>query len=104
MTKMASPSEKTRTMPYSLAEQLRTPEEIAAYLNAWFTEAPDDATSIVRALGEITHAKGIEQVARAAGLSRESLNNSLSENGDPSFATLLKVARALGVRLHAEAA
>lgn len=91
-------------MPYSLAEQLRTPVEIAAYLNAWFTEVPDDATGIVRALGEITHSKGIEQVARAAGLSRESLNKALSENGDPSFATVLMVARALGVRLHTEAA
>lgn len=91
-------------MPYCLAEQLRTPEEIADYLNAWFTEAPDDAMGIVRAIGEIAHAKGIEQVARAAGLSRESLNNALSENGDPSFATVLKVSKALGVKLHAEAA
>jgi probable addiction module antidote protein len=104
MTKMASLSEMTRTMPYSLEEQLRTPEEIAAYLNAWFTEAPDDATGIVRALGEIAHTKGIEQIARATGLSRESLNKTLSENGDPSFTTVLKVARALGVRLNAEAA
>ena len=101
---MPSPSEKTRTLPYSLAEQLRTPEEIAAYLNAWFTEAPDDATGIVRALAEIAHAKGMEQVACAAGLSRETLNNALSENGNPSFATVLKVAKALGVKLHAEVA
>ena len=91
-------------MPYSLAEQLRTPEEIAAYLNAWFTEAPDDATGIARALAGIAHAKGMEQVAGAAGLSRETLNKALSENGDPSFATVLKVAKALGVKLHAEAA
>ena len=104
MTKMAHPSEKTRTMPYGLAEQLRTPEEIAAYLDAWFIEAPDDSAGMIRALGEIARAKGIEQVAHDAGLSRESLNKALSENGNPSFATILKVTQALGVRLHAEAA
>ena len=104
MTKRASPSDKTRTMPYSVAEQLRTPEEIAAYLDAWLEEAPDDPVGIARALGDIARAKGMSQVARDAGLSRESLYKALSENGNPSFATVLKVARALGVRLHAEAA
>jgi probable addiction module antidote protein len=48
-------------------------------------------------------ARGMSQVARDAGLSRESLYKALSENGNPNFATVLKVARALGVRLHAEA-
>ena len=95
---------KTRTVPYGDAEQLRTPEEMAAYLDAWLTEAPDDAAGIARALGDIARAKGMTQVARDAGLSRESLYKALSENGNPSFATVLKVARALGVRLHAEAA
>jgi probable addiction module antidote protein/putative addiction module killer protein len=95
---------KTRTVPYDVAEQLRTPEEMAAYLDAWLTEAPDDAAGIARALGDIARAKGMTQVARDAGLSRESLYKALSENGNPSFATVLKVARALGVRLHAEAA
>jgi probable addiction module antidote protein len=85
-----------------MAEQLRTPEEMAAYLDAWLTEAPDDAVGIARALGDIARAKGMSQVARDAGLSRESLYKALGENGNPSFATILKVARALGVRLHAE--
>jgi probable addiction module antidote protein len=67
-------------------------------------EAPDNAAGIARALGDIARAKGMSQVARDAGLSRESLYRALSENGDPSFATALKVARALGVRLHAETA
>jgi probable addiction module antidote protein len=53
---------------------------------------------------EIARAKGMSQVARDAGLSRESLYKALSEDGNPSFATVLKVARALGVRLHAGAA
>ena len=101
---MEHTSGKTKTMPYSLAAQLRTPEEIAAYLDAWLEEAPDDAAGIARALGDIARAKGMSQVARDAGLSRESLYKALSENGNPSFSTVLKVARALGVRLHAEAA
>jgi probable addiction module antidote protein len=97
-------STKTKTVPYDVAEQLRTPEEMAAYLDAWLTEAPDDAAGIARALGDIARAKGMSQVARDAGLSRESLYKALSANGNPSFATVLKVAHALGVRLHAEAA
>ena len=95
---------KTRTMPYDVAEQLRTPEEMAAYLDAWLSEAPDDAAGIARALGDIARAKGMSQIAHDTGLSRESLYKALSETGNPSLATVLKVAKALGVRLHAEAA
>ena len=95
---------KTKTVAYDVAEQLRTPEEMAAYLDAWLEEAPDDAKGITRALGDIARARGMTQVARDAGLSRESLYKALSENGNPSFATVLKVARALGVRLHAQVA
>ena len=95
---------KTKTVPYDVADQLRTPEEMAAYLDAWLSEAPDDVSGIARALGDIARARGMAEVARAAGLSRESLYRALSENGNPSFATVLKVARALGLRLHAEAA
>jgi probable addiction module antidote protein len=75
--------------------------EMAAYLDAWFEQAPDDAAGIARALGDIARARGMAQVARDAGLSRESLYKALSQTGNPSFATILKVARALGVRLHA---
>ena len=96
--------EKTATLSYDVAEQLRTPEEMAAYLDAWLAEAPDDIAGIARALSDIARAKGLSQVARDAGLSRESLYNALSEDGNPSFATVLKVARALGLRLHARAA
>ena len=95
---------KTKTIPYDVAEQLRTPQEMAAYLDAWLDEAPDDAAGIARALGDIARAKGMTQVAKDAGLSRESLYKALSSDGNPSFATVLKVARALGVKLHAEAA
>lgn len=95
---------KTKTVRYDIAEQLRTPEEMAAYLDAWLVEAPDDVAGIARALGDIARAKGMSRVARAAGLSRESLYKALSEDGNPSLATVLKVAKALGLRLHAEAA
>lgn len=100
----AKATPKTKTLAYDVAEQLRTPEEMAAYLDAWFVEAPEDFAGIARALGDIARAKSMTQVARDAGLSRESLYKALSENGNPSFATVLKVARALGVRLRAEAA
>lgn len=102
MTRANAP--KTQTVAYDVAEQLRTPEEMAAYLDAWLTDAPDDAAGIARALGDIARAKGMTQVARDSGLSRESLYKALSENGNPSFATVLKVAKALGVRLHAQVA
>ncbi len=95
---------KTKTMPYDVAAQLRTLEEMAAYLDAWLEEAPDDAVGIARALGDIARAKGMTTVAKEAGLSRESLYRALSADGNPSFATVLKVAKALGVKLHAEAA
>jgi probable addiction module antidote protein len=95
-------TQRTKTVPYDVSEQLRTPEEMAAYLDAWLEEAPDDAAGIARALGDIARAKGMTQVARDAGLSRESLYKALGENGNPSFATVLKVVRALGVKFHAE--
>jgi len=101
--KTSKPTGKTKTVPYDVAEHLRTPDERAAYLDAWLNEAPDDAAGIARALGDIARAKGMSSVAREAGLSRESLYKALSDKGNPSFATVLRVAKALGVRLHAEA-
>lgn len=95
---------KAKVTPYDVAEHLRTPQEMAAYLDAWLEEAPDDVAGIARALGDIARAKGMSQVAKDAGLSRESLYRALSADGNPSFATVLKVARALGVRLHAQPA
>jgi len=77
---------------------------MTAYLDAWLSEAPDDAAGVARALGDISRARGMARVARDAGLSRESLYKALSATGNPSFATVLKVARALGVRLQAQAA
>ena len=95
---------RTKATTYDVSEHLRTPGEMAAYLDAWLEEAPEDAAGIARALGDIARAKGMSQVAKDAGLSRESLYRALSAEGNPSFATVLKVAKALGVRLHAHAA
>jgi probable addiction module antidote protein len=102
--KPAKAGVKTKTTAYDVAEHLRSPEEMAAYLDAWLDEAPDDAAGIAGALGDIARAKGMTQVAKDTGLSRESLYRALSAGGNPSFATVLKVAKALGVKLHAEAA
>ncbi len=95
---------KTKTVPYDVAKQLRTPAEMAAYLDAWLTEAPDDSAGIARALGDVARAKGMSQLARDTGLSRESLYKALSDAGNPSLDTVLRVAKALGLRLRAAAA
>ena len=79
------------------------PEEMAAYLEACFEEANGDAAFIAKALGDIARAKGMAQVARDAGLSRESLYKALSGERSPGFDTILKVMDALGLKLHAEA-
>jgi probable addiction module antidote protein len=103
MTKLATrKSVRTKTSAYDVSEHLRTPEEMAAYLDAWLEESPEDASGIARALGDIARAKGMSQVAKDAGLSRESLYRALSAEGNPSLATVLKVAKALGLRLHAQ--
>jgi probable addiction module antidote protein len=95
---------RTVTTPYDVAEHLRTPEEMAAYLEACIEEAHGDAAFVARALGNITRARGMSQVARDAGLSRESLYKALSGERNPSFDTILKVIGALGLKLHAEPA
>ena len=94
----------TATTRYDVAEHLRTPVEMAAYLEACLEEADGDAAFIAKALGDIARAKGMSQVARDAGLSRESLYRALSGERTPSFDTILKVINALGLKLHAEAA
>lgn len=94
---------KTATTRYDVAEHLRTPEEMAAYLEAFLEGANGDAAFIAKALGDIARAKGMAQVARDAGLSRESLYKALSGERSPGFDTILKVIGALGLRLHAEA-
>ena len=95
---------KTVTSRYDVAEHLRTPEEMAAYFEACLEEADGDAAFIAKALGDIARARGMSQVARDAGLSRESLYKALSGERSPDFETILKVVGALGLELHAKVA
>ena len=93
-----------KKIPYDVAEHLRTEEEMLLYIEAAFEEAGDDASFIAKALGDVARARGMTKVARDAGLSRESLYKALSGERSPDFSTLLKVMRALGIRLHPQAA
>ncbi|WP_186472910.1 addiction module antidote protein [Synechococcus sp. BMK-MC-1] len=90
-----------KTLPYDVAETLRTPDEMAAYLEACIEEADGDAAFIAKALGDIARAQGMTQIARQTGLSRESLYKALSGDRSPSFDTVLKVVSALGLKLSA---
>ena len=90
-----------KTLPYDVAETLRTPDEMAAYLEACIEDADGDAAFIAKALGDIARAQGMTQIARQAGLSRESLYKALSGDRSPSFDTVLKVMTALGLKLSA---
>ena len=94
--------EKTQTRPWNPAEHLETKEDMAAYLNVALEE--DDPSLIMAALGDIAHARRMAVVAQETGLGRDSLYKSLSANGNPEFATVLKVVCALGLRLQATAA
>jgi probable addiction module antidote protein len=76
---------------------------MAAYLEASLEEADGDAAFIAKALGDIARARGMSQVARDSGLSRESLYKALSGDRSPRFDTILKVVNALGLKLHAQA-
>src|SRR5258708_17371717 len=94
---------KTVTTRYDVAEHLRNPKEMAAYLEECLEEAEGNAAFIAKALGDIARAKGMAEIARDTGLSRESLYKALSGQRSPGFDTILKVIEALGLRLHAEA-
>ncbi len=80
------------------AEHLKTDEDMAAYLEACLQESGDDAAFIAKALGNIARAKGMTQLSKDTGLGRESLYKALSGEGNPSFATILKVTHALGLK------
>ena len=86
------------------AEHLKDEEDIALYLEACFNEAGDDAAFIAKALGEIARARGMTQLAKDTGLGRESLYKALSGEGNPSFATVLKVMHSMGIKLQVQAA
>jgi probable addiction module antidote protein len=91
--------EKIKTTKWDVVDYLKTDKDMANYLEAAIEDG--DSALISAALGDIARAKGMSQVARKAGLGRESLYKALSPNGNPEFATILKVVKALGLRLHA---
>lgn len=84
------------------AEHLETEDDMVEYLNACLDEAEGDPAFILHALGVIARARGMSQLARDTGISREGLYKALSEKGNPEFATIMKVILALGIKLHAE--
>lgn len=86
---------------YATTEYLKTDADMAAYLDACLQEAGDDPAFIAHALGVIARARGMTQLARDTGLARENLYKALSAEGNPEFGTILKVVKALGLKLHA---
>ena len=92
---------KIQTRRWDAAEHLETEADMAAYLEAALAEG--DPALVAAALGDIARAKGMADIARQTGLGRESLYKALSPDGNPEFATVLKVVQALGLRLHAAA-
>ncbi len=81
------------------AEHLETEEDITEYWAACLEEAGDDPAFITAALGHIARARGMTQLARDTGMTREGLYKALSPEGNPEFATVLKVIKALGLKL-----
>ncbi len=93
-------SKKTETFtPYDSADYLTGIEDIAAYLETAFEEAGDDPAFIAQALGTIARSGNVSELARRVSMSREGLYKALSVDGNPSFATIMKVAGALGLRI-----
>lgn len=92
----------TETFPWDSAAHLQTEEDMALYLEACLEE--NDPALITHALGVIARAQGMARIAQVAGLDPSSLHRALSAEGNPEFATVLKVVHALGLRLHASIA
>ena len=88
-----------KTTRWNSADYLKTERDIAAYLEACVEEAGDDPAFLAHALGVVARARNMSQLARDSGLTREGLYKALSAEGNPSFATILKVANALGLRI-----
>lgn len=91
-----------KTRPWDAAEHLGSDEAVAEYLSAAIEDG--DSKLIAAAIGDIARARGMTRIARETGLSRESLYRALSEDGNPSFDTVMRVAKALGVKLVARPA
>lgn len=93
-------AEKLGIKAFDAAEYLQSDEDCAAYLQACLEQAPDDAAVFAKALGDIARARGMMQLAKDTGLTREGLYKALGEKGNPSFATVMKVMHALGLQIN----
>ncbi len=93
-----------KTTRWDSAEHLQSDEDIKLYLEACFEEANDDPAFIVHALGVIARAKNMSQLSRDTGITREGLYKALSDDGNPTFATVTKVVKALGLQITVQAA
>jgi probable addiction module antidote protein len=91
-----------KTSKWDASEYLKDDDAIAAYLEAAFEDG--DLRVITQALGNVARARGMTQIARDAGVTREALYRALSDKGDPRLSTLLGVMKAIGVSLSAKAA
>lgn len=92
---------KEKFTRWDAADHLRAEADQTAYLNACLEDDPGDGSLVRAALGDIARARGMSNVARATGISREGLYRALSTDGNPEFATVMRVMRALGVHLRA---
>ncbi|MGI8947232.1 MAG: addiction module antidote protein [Ornithinimicrobium sp.] len=97
---MSTPNQTFTT--FDPADYLDSFEDVVAYLEAVIDDGDDDPAVITQALGAIARSHNLSEIARRAGMSREGLYKALSANGNPSFATVMKVSRALGLRVHFE--
>jgi probable addiction module antidote protein len=86
--------------PYDTADYLNGIDDVAAYLEAAIEDAGDDPGPIAKALGVIARSGNVSELARRTGMSREGLYKALSADGNPRFATVMKVSQALGLRIH----
>jgi len=93
-----------KTTRWDSAEHLKTDEDIKFYLEACLEEAGDDPAFIIHTLGVIARAKNMSQLARDTGLTREGIYKAFSTEGNPTFATVSKVAKALGLQITVQAA
>jgi probable addiction module antidote protein len=91
-----------KTTRWNVQDHLQTPEECALFIESVLEEAPDDPAFLIAALNEVARAHGMTKLASEVGISREGLYKALSEEGNPSFGTVVKVLSALGLRLHVE--
>ncbi len=95
---------KLKLRKWDSAAYLKTEEDIALYWDACLDEAAEDPAFITAALATIAKAHGMTALARETGLTREGLYKALSPDGNPEFATVMKVIRALGLHLHGSVA